>query len=70
MMRWPWGDADRLPNGNVLVATGDRGPGAESRVFEVTEQDGKLVWKFRVRPDMSTYRADRITPPLTKVTSQ
>jgi hypothetical protein len=64
-----WGDADRLPNGNVLVAAGDRGPGTESRVFEVTKQDGKVVWEFRLGPDMSMYRADRITPPLVKAIS-
>jgi hypothetical protein len=65
-----WGDADRLANGNVLVAAGDRGPGTESRVFEVTKQDGKVVWEFRLGPDLSMYRADRITPPLVKAIGQ
>ena len=61
-----WGDADRLPNGNVLITAGDRGPGTESRIFEVTKEDGEVVWEFRLGPDLSIYRSDRITPPLVK----
>lgn len=59
-----WGDADRLPNGNVLVTAGIRSPSVESRVFEVTKADGQVVWEFRFPPDYGVYRADRITPPL------
>ena len=61
-----WGDVDRLPNGNFLVAAGIRSPTVESRVFEVTKADKKLVWEFRFPPDYGVYRADRITPPLIK----
>jgi hypothetical protein len=59
-----WGDADRLPNGNVLVAAGIRSPTVESRVFEVTKEEGEVVWEFRFPPDYGVYRADRVTPPL------
>ena len=55
---------DRLPNGNHLVAAGIRGPTVESRVFEVTKDDRKVVWEFRFPADYGVYRADRITPPL------
>ncbi len=58
-----WGDVDRLPNGNHLVAAGIRSPTVESRVFEVTT-DRQVVWEFRFPPDYGVYRADRITPPL------
>jgi hypothetical protein len=58
-----WGDVDRLPNGNHLIAGGIRSPTVESRVFEVTT-DKKVVWEFRFPPDYGVYRADRITPPL------
>ena len=61
-----WGDVDRLPNGNYLVAAGIRSPTVESRVFEVTKSDKKVVWEFRFPPDYGVYRADRITPPLIK----
>jgi Arylsulfotransferase (ASST) len=59
-----WGDVDRLPNGNYLVAAGIRSITVESRVFEVTKSDKKVVWEFRFPPDYGVYRADRITPPL------
>lgn len=65
-----WGDADRLANGNVLITAGNRGSGTESRVFEVTKADGKVVWELHLGPDMGIYRADRITPPLVKAISQ
>jgi hypothetical protein len=58
-----WGDVDKLPNGNHLVAAGIRAPPVESRVFEVTS-DKKVVWEFRFPADYGVYRADRITPPL------
>ena len=65
-----WGDADRLANGNVLVTAGAMGTGSETRIFEVTKSDGKVVWDFRLGPDIGVYRADRITPPLVKAVSQ
>lgn len=61
-----WGDADRLPNGNVLVAAGIRSPSVESRVFEVTKADGQVVWEFRFPVDYGVYRADRVIPPLVR----
>ena len=59
-----WGDVDRLPNGNFLVTAGIRSPTVEGRVFEVTKDDGKVVWEFRFPPDYGVYRSDRFTPPL------
>jgi hypothetical protein len=61
-----WGDVDRLPNGNFLITGGIRNPSVESRVFEVTKADKKVVWEFRFPPDYGVYRSDRITPPLIK----
>ncbi len=40
-----WGDADRLPNGHVLVTAGTRTAGKQSRVFEVTPE-GQVVWEM------------------------
>jgi hypothetical protein len=60
-----WGDANRLENGNVLVAAGVRGAGTISHVFEVTN-NGKVVWDFTLPEDHGVYRATRITPPLTE----
>jgi hypothetical protein len=61
-----WGDADRLENANVLVTAGVRGPNSRSRVFEVTRQDGQVVWEFQLPPDHGVYRSERITPPLVR----
>ena len=58
------GAADRLENGNVLVAAGVNGPGSTSHVFEVAKDDGEVVWDFTLPEDNSMYRAERITPPL------
>ncbi len=60
-----WGDADRLPNRNVLMTAGMRGPDLRSRVFEATD-DGKLVWVMQLPADYGLYRAERITPPLVR----
>jgi hypothetical protein len=65
-----WGDADRLANGNVLITAGAMGTSSETRIFEVTKADGKVVWDFRLGPDFGVYRADRITPPLVRAVSQ
>jgi len=60
-----WGDVDRLANGNILVAGGMIGVDKpESRVFEVTHADGKVVWEFRFPKNFGVYRAERIVPPL------
>lgn len=60
-----WGDADRLPNGNVLITAGVRGTTVRSRIFEVTKQDGKVVWEFQLPADFGVYRSERlVTPPL------
>jgi hypothetical protein len=59
-----WGDVDRLDNGNILVAAGEIGAGKESRVFEVSKADGKLVWELRLPTNYGVYRADRVVPPL------
>jgi hypothetical protein len=48
----------------------ERGSSSESRVFEVTKADGKVVWEFGLGPDIGVYRAERITPPLVKAISQ
>jgi hypothetical protein len=61
-----WGDADRLANGNVLVAAGHIGPGKESRVFEVARADGKIVWELRLPTNYGVYRAERVAPPLVR----
>jgi hypothetical protein len=65
-----WGDVDRLDNGNVLITGGQIGPGSQSRVFEVTKADGKLVWEFRFPENFGVYRSDRIVPPLVHAIAQ
>ncbi len=62
-----FGDADRLANGNVLITAGSvSANNGDSRVFEVTKADGKVVWEFQLDSGYGIYRADRITPPLVK----
>jgi len=58
------GSAQRLPNGNTLIAESDRG-----RVFEVT-RDGKIVWEFysmevdsKTNKRATIYRMMRIADP-------
>ena len=58
-----WGDVDRLSNGNHLITGGIRSTTVESRVFEVTKDDGKVVWEFRFPPDYGVYRSQRLSPP-------
>lgn len=65
-----WGDADRLANGNVLITAGVRGPNSESRIFEVTKQEGTVVWEFRLPHDFGVYRSERIVPPLVHAIGQ
>lgn len=56
------GSAQRLPNGNTLIAESDKG-----RVFEIT-RDGKIVWEFYnpevgefYNPDLEEYEHRRAT---------
>lgn len=56
-----WGDADRLDNGNVLVTAGVVGLGLISHVFEVTREDGQVVWDLTLPEDHGVYRAQRIS---------
>jgi hypothetical protein len=66
-----FGDADRLANGNVLIAAGSLSSNnGDARVFEVMKADGKVVWEFRLDATFGVYRADRITPPLVKAVAQ
>ena len=60
-----WGDADRLANGNVLIAAGRRGTAAEtpeSRIIEVTKDTGEVVWEMLLPKDHGVYRAERLYP--------
>ena len=60
-----YGDANRQPNGNVIITSGSVGTNVgDCRVFEVTKTDGKVVWEFRMPASFGVYRANRITPPL------
>jgi len=62
-----WGDADRLANGNVLIAAGRRGIESEtpeSRIIEVDKETGAVVWELKLPKDHGVYRSERITPPL------
>ena len=66
-----FGDADRLANGNVLIAAGAVGSNVgDARVFEVQKADGKVVWEFKLPASYGVYRAERIDPPLVKPVAQ
>ena len=53
------GDADRLPNGNILVTAGVSG-----RIIEIDEF-GDKVWELAFNsPDHWTYRTDQVPTPL------
>jgi hypothetical protein len=41
-------------------------PSSQSRVFEVTREDGQIVWEFRLPNDHGVYRSERIVPPLVR----
>lgn len=63
-----WGDADRLPNGNVLITAGTREQNQQTHIFEVQRETGVIVWEI-VLPlqngaGFGSYRAERIVPPL------
>jgi len=60
-----WGDADRLANGNVLIAAGRRGTveaTPESRIIEVTKETGEVAWEMLLPKDHGVYRAERLYP--------
>jgi hypothetical protein len=57
-----WGDADRLPNGNVLVTAPTKSASASTRIFEVTRA-GKVVWELTFPANVGTFKADRLSPP-------
>jgi len=58
-----WGDVDRLANGNMLIAGGMIGVDKpESRVFEVTKADGKVIWELRLPKNFGVYRSERGMP--------
>jgi hypothetical protein len=57
-----WGDADRLPNGNILVTAGMRSATLSTRIFELT-RTGEVVWQLTFPANQGSYRADRLSPP-------
>jgi len=59
-----WGDADDLGDGHVLITAGVRSESASSRVFEVRRADGAVVWELTFPPNIGTYQAERVTPPV------
>jgi hypothetical protein len=54
-------EADRLPNGNTLIAYSQLAGLQNSMMLEVTE-DKEIVWQLISPPNWSTYRAERIAP--------
>jgi len=51
----------------VLVTAGVRGTSVQSRIFEVTKADGKVVWEFLLPADFGVYRSERLpNPPLVR----
>ncbi len=56
-----WGDADRLENGNTLMAFGRRYHDKDSHLIEV-DAAGTEVWHLRSPVKWGWYRADRIPP--------
>ena len=58
-----WGDADRLPNGDVLVCAGSRLSTGQTHVFEVRPSDGAVVWQITLPVGDGSYQAERLSPP-------
>jgi hypothetical protein len=56
-----WGDADQLPDGNILVTAPVRSSSASTRFFEVT-REGKIVWELELPPNNGSFKAQRLTP--------
>jgi hypothetical protein len=57
-----WGDADQLPDGNILVTAPVRSSSASTRFFEVT-REGKVVWELELPPNNGSFKAQRLLPP-------
>ncbi len=57
-----WGDADVLPNGNILITAGVRSGSASTRIFEVTRA-GKVVWEIVLPANNGSFQAERLSPP-------
>jgi hypothetical protein len=64
-----WGDADRLPNGNILITAAIKSASASSRILEVTRA-GKVIWEITLPVNNGVYQADRVTPPLVEALPQ
>jgi hypothetical protein len=56
-----WGDADALPNGNVLVTAPTKSSSASTRIFEVTRA-GKVVWELTEPVNVGSFKAQRFAP--------
>ncbi len=54
-----WGSAQRFDNGNTLVCFGQRDPGTQSTIVEVSSNSTPL-WEFVVPTSWGIYRAERI----------
>jgi hypothetical protein len=66
-----WGDVDRLANGNILIAGGMIGVDKpESRVFEVTKAEGKVIWELRLPKNFGVYRSERGMPGIVHALAQ
>jgi hypothetical protein len=57
-----WGDADRLPNGNILITAPTKSASASTRILEVTRA-GKVVWEITMPVNNGSFQADRLSPP-------
>jgi hypothetical protein len=57
-----WGDADVLPNDNVLINAAAKDQTRQVHIFEVT-REGQIVWEIVLPTDQGTYRAERLSPP-------
>lgn len=57
-----WGDADELPNGNVLVTIANSGCSSHNHaILEVERDTGEIVWRLdTLDGDLSSYRASYI----------
>ena len=57
-----WGDADELPNGNVLVTISNSGCNSHNHaILEVARETGEIVWRLDTQDGaLSSYRASYI----------
>jgi len=58
-----WGDADRLPNGNTLIAFGVRSRTNLAHLVEASPAS-ETVWDVVLPAKWSLYRAERVTEPI------